>query len=85
MNFTSQSMMHETRYDRHDTAVKFHYLHRKPFGNDHICFRSLHQSLFHDRRQECLIESNTVYEKVLYHLINNRTQENRHFPDCNHA
>ena len=78
-------MIHETRYDRQDTEAKFHYLYRKTFRNDHICFCSLHHFLFHDRRQQCLIEGNTEYEKVPDHLKNIRTQENRHFPDYNHA
>ena len=77
-------MIHETRYDRQDTVAKFHYLHRKPFGNDHIYFRSLHHFFFHDRRRECLIKGNTEYEKVSYHLTNKRTQENRHFPNYIH-
>ena len=57
-------MIHETRYNRQDTAAKFHYLYCKSFGNDHICLCSLYLFLFHDRRQECLIEGNTEYEKV---------------------
>ena len=31
-------MIDETRCDRQDTAAKFHYLHRKTFGNDHYVF-----------------------------------------------
>ena len=78
-------MIHETRYDRQSTAAEFLYVSRKPFGNDHRCFCSLHHFLLHDLRQECLIERNTEYEKAPYHLKNDRTQENRHFLDCNHA
>ena len=55
------------------TLAKFHYLYDKPFGNDHI--RSLHHFFFHDRRQEYLIEGNTEYEKVPYHLTNKKLKK----------
>ena len=42
-------------------------------------------TLFHDCRQDCLIEVNAEYEKVPYHLANNRPQENSDFSDYNHA